>query len=161
MTSSSDELYLWPFANAVHEGVASVMCSYNRINGSYACQNSKLLNGLLKGELGFQGYVMTDWYALHSGVSSIEAGTDMDMPGSALGAQVDPETGRLQSHFSANIITGVNNGTIDRARLDDMITRIMTPYFFLGQDKDFPTVDLLVIISKGLILRKMKCGDGT
>jgi beta-glucosidase len=51
------ELYLWPFQNAVKNGVASVMCSYNRINGSYACQNSKTLNGLLKGELGFQGYV--------------------------------------------------------------------------------------------------------
>lgn len=46
----------WPFANAVKAGVSSVMCSYNRINGSYGCQNSKLLNGVLKEELGFQGY---------------------------------------------------------------------------------------------------------
>jgi len=53
------ELYLWPFADAVRAGVASVMCSYNRINGSYGCQNSKNINGLLKGELGFQGYVMS------------------------------------------------------------------------------------------------------
>jgi beta-glucosidase-like glycosyl hydrolase len=37
------------------------MCSYNRINGTYACENSKSLNGLLKEELGFQGYVMSDW----------------------------------------------------------------------------------------------------
>jgi len=51
------ELYLWPFQNAVKSGVSSVMCSYNRINSSYACQNSKTLNGLLKSELGFQGYV--------------------------------------------------------------------------------------------------------
>jgi hypothetical protein len=49
------ETYLWPFANAVRAGTASVMCSYQRINGSYACQNSKSLNGLLKEELGFQG----------------------------------------------------------------------------------------------------------
>ena len=76
------------------------MCSYNRINGSYAYQISKLLNGLLKGELRFQGYVMTDWYALHSGVSSIEADTYMDMPGSVLEAQAGPDTGRLVSHFS-------------------------------------------------------------
>jgi beta-glucosidase len=55
------ELYLWPFADAVKAGVASIMCSYNRINGTYACQNSKILNGLLKEELGFQGYVMSDW----------------------------------------------------------------------------------------------------
>lgn len=54
------ELYLWPFANSVRAGVAAIMCSYNRMNGSYACQNSKLQNGILKEELGFQGYVMSD-----------------------------------------------------------------------------------------------------
>lgn len=51
------ELYLWPFANAVRSGAASMMCSYQRINGSYGCQNSKTQNDLLKDELGFQGYV--------------------------------------------------------------------------------------------------------
>jgi len=51
------EVYLWPFQNAVKSGVASFMCSYNRVNGSYGCQNSKTQNGLLKGALGFQGYV--------------------------------------------------------------------------------------------------------
>lgn len=53
------ELYAWPFANAVKAGVSSVMCSYNRINGSYGCANSKTLNGVLKDELGFQGYGMS------------------------------------------------------------------------------------------------------
>lgn len=52
------EVYLPPFAEAVRAGVASVMCSYNMINGSYGCQNSWALNGVLKEELGFQGYVM-------------------------------------------------------------------------------------------------------
>jgi beta-glucosidase len=75
------ELYLWPFANSVRAGVASVMCSYNRLNASYACQNSHLLNGLLKTELGFQGYVMSDWLATHAGVDAINAGLDMEMPG--------------------------------------------------------------------------------
>lgn len=55
------ELYLWPFANAARAKSASFMCSYNRLNGSYACENSKVLNGLLKEELGFQGYVVSDW----------------------------------------------------------------------------------------------------
>jgi beta-glucosidase len=59
------ETYLWPFANAVHAGSASIMCSYNRINGSYGCQNSKTLNGLLKDELGFQGYVMSGRRYVH------------------------------------------------------------------------------------------------
>jgi beta-glucosidase len=58
------------------------MCSYNQINGSYGCQNSWTLNGLLKGELGFQGFVVTDWGAQHSGLASAEAGLDMVMPSS-------------------------------------------------------------------------------
>jgi beta-glucosidase len=57
------ELYLWPFANGVRAGTSSIMCSYNRLNASYGCQNSKTLNGLLKTELGFQGYVVSDWGA--------------------------------------------------------------------------------------------------
>lgn len=48
------EVYLWPFQDAVRAGTGAVMCSYNRINDSYACANSKTLNGLLKTELGFQ-----------------------------------------------------------------------------------------------------------
>lgn len=61
------ELYLWPFADAVKANVASVMCSYNKLNGStWACENEKSLNGLLKGELDFQGYVMSDWNAHHT-----------------------------------------------------------------------------------------------
>jgi len=50
------ELYLWPFADAVRAGVGSVMCSYNRVNGSYACENDWTTNYLLKNELGFQGF---------------------------------------------------------------------------------------------------------
>jgi beta-glucosidase len=79
--TDSSSLSLGPFANAVKARAASFMCSYTRINGSYGCQNSKTQNGLLKTELGFQGYVMSDWGATHSGVASIEAGLDMDMPG--------------------------------------------------------------------------------
>jgi beta-glucosidase len=52
------ELYLWPFADAVRANVASVMCSYNKLNGTWACENDKVLNGLLKHELDFKGYVM-------------------------------------------------------------------------------------------------------
>ena len=57
------------------------MCSYNQINNSYACQNSHLQNYILKNELGFQGFIMSDWSAQHSGVSSALAGLDMTMPG--------------------------------------------------------------------------------
>lgn len=55
------ELYLWPFQDALHAGAGCIMCSYNRVNNSYACQNSDILNGLLKTELGFEGFVVSDW----------------------------------------------------------------------------------------------------
>ena len=123
------ELYGWPFANAIKAGTSSVMCSYNRINSSYGCQNSKLLNGMLKDELGFQGYVVSDWGAVHSGVLAIDSGLDMDMPGGNDG-------------FFGDTLTGaINNGSLLETRLDDMVIRIMTPYFHLGQDKNFPTID--------------------
>jgi len=52
------EVYLWPFQDSVKAGVGAVMCSYNRVNNSAACQNSYLQNGILKDELGFQGFIM-------------------------------------------------------------------------------------------------------
>jgi beta-glucosidase len=114
------------------------MCSYNRINGTYACENSKSQNGLLKEELGFQGYIMSDWGGTHSGLSSIEGGLDMDMPGGLgeYGFQIWDK-----SYFGGNITSAVNNGSLDTSRLDDMITRIMTPYFFHGQDENYPLID--------------------
>lgn len=132
------ELYLWPFANAVRAKVSSMMCSYNRINGSYACQNSKVQNGLLKEELGFQGYVMSDWGGTHSGMASIDAGLDMDMPGTLGNYGMQFDSG---SFFGGNVTTGVNNGTLDVSRVDDMIVRIMTPYYHFGQDSGYPGVD--------------------
>lgn len=53
---------MWPFADAVRAGVGSVMCSYTQINNSYGCQNSKMLNNLLKDELGFQGMSKTPYF---------------------------------------------------------------------------------------------------
>ncbi|KAJ5882328.1 Glycoside hydrolase family 3 [Penicillium soppii] len=132
------ELYLWPFANAVRAQAASFMCSYQRLNGSYACENSKALNGLLKEELGFQGYVMSDWGGTHSGVASIEGGLDMNMPGGLGAYGMVPEAG---SFFGKNVTYAVNNGTVDESRVDDMIVRIMTPYYWLGQDKSYPKID--------------------
>lgn len=129
------ETYLWPFANAVKAGTTSIMCSYNRVNGSYGCQNSKTLNGLLKDELGFQGYVISDWGATHSGVASIEAGLDMNMPGG-----ID-FSGAPPSLWGGNISIAVTNGSLAIERIDDMIHRVMTPYYYLGQDVGFPVVD--------------------
>ena len=57
------ELYLWPFADAVKANVASVMCSYNKLNSSWACEDQHTITDILKKELDFQGYVMSDWNA--------------------------------------------------------------------------------------------------
>lgn len=78
------EMYGWPFQDAVKAGVASVMCSYQMVNNSYSCGNSKLLNGYMKDELGFQGFVQSDWLAQRSGVASALAGLDVTMPGDGL-----------------------------------------------------------------------------
>lgn len=114
------------------------MCSYNRINSSYACQNSKTLNGLLKGELGFQGYVMSDWLGTHSGYESANAGLDMDMPGGIAFLEDGLTT---HSFFGGNITASIDNGTLTNDRLDDMARRIMTPYFQLKQNEGYPGID--------------------
>ncbi|KAF2220112.1 glycosyl hydrolase family 3 N terminal domain-containing protein [Elsinoe ampelina] len=135
------EVYLWPFANAVKVGVSSIMCAYQRVNGSYSCQNSKILNGLLKEELGFQGYVVSDWGGTRSGVPAIQAGLDMDMPGALSFTDLSGA-----SYFGGNISAAVNNGSLSIERVDDMVRRVMTPYFRLKQnDASFPLVDPAVI----------------
>jgi beta-glucosidase len=73
------ELYLWSFQDAVRAGAACIMCSYNRLNNTFACDNSKSLNGLLKTELGFQGFTLTDW-AAEASPAAAKAGLDLYMP---------------------------------------------------------------------------------
>ncbi|CAN6614793.1 hypothetical protein TRVA0_006S00452 [Trichomonascus vanleenenianus] len=123
------ELYAWPFADIVHAGVGSIMCSYNLINNSYGCENSKLLNGILKDELGFQGFVMSDWEALRSGIGSAIAGADMDMPGGGLGIPMGT------SFWGFNLTQSIVNGSLPIERLDDMATRIMAAYYKVNLDQ--------------------------
>ncbi|KAH7038027.1 glycosyl hydrolase family 3 N terminal domain-containing protein [Microdochium trichocladiopsis] len=123
------ELYLWPFADGVRAGVGSIMCSYQQINNSYGCQNSATLNGLLKGELGFQGFTVSDWAAQHAGVSSALAGLDMTMPGdSAFNTGV--------SFWGGNLTLAVLNGTVPEYRIDDMAMRIVSALFLVGIGAD-------------------------
>ncbi|TPX11120.1 uncharacterized protein E0L32_007981 [Thyridium curvatum] len=122
------EIYAWPFADAIKAGVASVMCSYNMVNNSYACDNSKLLNGILKDEMGFQGFVMSDWLAQRSGVASALAGLDMTMPGDGLKWQDG------HSLWGPELSRAVLNGSIPMDRLNDMVTRIVAAWYQLGQD---------------------------
>jgi beta-glucosidase len=126
--------------------MSSIMCSYNRLNQTYSCQHSKSLNGILKDELGFQGYVMSDWGATHSGLASVLAGLDMDQPGPQGAGDSTQE-----SFFGYNISTMVQNGSVSETRLDDMVKRILTPYYWLDQE-NYPTVDLdTAQINSGII----------
>ena len=122
------ELYLWPFAESVRAGVASVMCSYQMVNNSYACGNSKLMNGILKDELGFNGFVQSDWLAQRSGVASALAGLDMSMPGDGL------HWANGISLWGPQLSLAALNGSLPMERLNDMATRIIAAWYQLGQD---------------------------
>jgi beta-glucosidase len=115
------EIYLPTFEAAVGQAhVGSVMCAYNRINGVYACQDGWMLNGILKGELGFSGFVMSDWGATHSTVPSALAGLDMEM------------NAPRGTYFGAALKAAVRSGKVPVARLDDMVLRILRSMFRAG-----------------------------
>ncbi|KAI0424068.1 glycosyl hydrolase family 3 N terminal domain-containing protein [Xylaria sp. FL1042] len=122
------ELYLWPFADAVRAGVGSVMCSYNKINNTYACENSYVLNRLLKNELGFQGFVVSDWGGQHSSVLSALAGLDMTMPGDGV------RNSTYGSYWGGALTEAALSLAISQFRMDDMAVRIMAAFYKVGRD---------------------------
>ncbi|KAH7924412.1 glycoside hydrolase family 3 protein [Leucogyrophana mollusca] len=128
------EIYAQPFMRAVMAGVSSVMCSYNLINDTYACNNNKTLNDLMKREFGFQGYIQSDWSATMATLSAV-AGLDMTMPG-------DITFGSGTSYFGGNLTAFVMNDTISMERLDDMATRIVAAWYYMHQDENYPNVTL-------------------
>ncbi|KAK3312130.1 glycoside hydrolase superfamily [Apodospora peruviana] len=128
------ELYLWPFADAVHSEVASVMCSYNKLNSTWACENDRAQNQLLKTELGFQGYVVSDWNAQHTTTGAANGGMDMTMPGSDYNGKTILWGPQLNS--------AVNNNQVSKSRLDDMAKRILAAWYFLGQNKGYPGINI-------------------
>lgn len=91
---------------------AGVMCSYNRVNEDYACENDFTLNKVLKGDWGFKGFVLSDWGGTHSTVKAAMAGLDMDQPGD-------------DNFFSEPLKQAVLSGQVPQARLDDMVHRIV------------------------------------
>lgn len=108
---------------------------YNSVNGEHACESSSLQNDFLKGELGFAGYVVSDWGGTWSTDKSAAYGLDSCMPGTGLG-------GQLGAFFGEELVDAATIGTVSEARLDDMAIRILTPYYHLGQDKDdFPATN--------------------
>jgi len=107
------ELYLLPFEIAARRAQpGSVMCSYNRLNGDYACENAHLLNDVLKNEWRFEGQVQSDWGATHSTAKAINAGLDEE-----------EDVGSTVYLTPDAVRQAIANGSVSTARLDDMVRR--------------------------------------
>ena len=126
------EIYDPAFQASVNAGVGAVMCSYNQVNGSYACQNSQTLSDTLDSVMNFKGFVMSDWGATHSTVASVDAGLDMNMPGGA---------GFGTDYYSASALqAALTAGQITQAQIDNMVYRILRSMFAVGIfNRTYPT----------------------
>src|SRR5438067_3013487 len=100
----------------------TVMCSYNRVNGTYACENKWLLTDVLRGAFGFTGYVMSDWGATHSTVPAALAGLDQES-----GWPFDDA-----AFYGPALKAAIASGQVPQARLDEMATRILRSMFAHG-----------------------------
>ncbi len=99
-------------------GAGAVMCAYNKINGTYACQNEYTLGQVLKKDFGFKGFVVSDWGATQSTVKAAMAGLDIEMPGN--------------ESFGEPLKKAVESGEVPMARLNDMVHRILRTEFDSG-----------------------------
>ncbi|MFN8467686.1 MAG: glycoside hydrolase family 3 C-terminal domain-containing protein, partial [Caldilineaceae bacterium] len=144
------EIYLPPFAAAMQAGGAgSVMGSYNRINGVYACENPFVLTSILRDQLGFRGFVMSDFLATQSTAAAANAGLDWE-----LGAKM----------WGPQLLEAVVKGDVEPATLDEMVRRILRPILGLqlaGQDGPSGPLpvrehgaEALAIAEQGIVLLK-------
>ncbi|MBV8980357.1 MAG: glycoside hydrolase family 3 C-terminal domain-containing protein [Acidimicrobiia bacterium] len=113
------EMYLRAFDAAVNEAhVGSVMCAYNELNGVRDCENPYLMDQVLKGEMGFPGFVTSDWFAIQHSAAAVDAGLDMQMPDSCL--------------LGDRLTTEIADGTVTMGVLDEMVRRILRELFVFG-----------------------------
>ena len=136
------EIHLPGYFPALEAGVGTVMPSYSKINGTYMHMNNDLLNGLLKKELGFGGFVISDWAALERMVghpadsldgykkniiASINAGVDMVMVPGAV-----PHGNQSYNNFIKLLIEAIKEGAISESRINDAVARILKIKFEMG-----------------------------
>jgi len=113
---------------------AAVMCSYNRVNGAYACENKYLLRDVLKKAWNFNGFVLSDWGGTHSAAEASGAGLDHEEPG--------------ELFYGAELEKAVNSGRVPLAELDDHVHRILRSMFATGVIDD-PTRRSVVDVVRG------------
>ena len=143
------EIYLPAFEAAVKKARPwTVMCSYNKVNGTFASENHKLLTEILKQEWGYEGLVVSDWGAVHDRVKALQAGLDLEMPG--------PRDRRVKA-----VIDAVRSGELDEALLDESARRILEIVFKAAETKkgspfDAPGHHALArrVAAEGIVLLK-------
>lgn len=118
------ETYLFPFYDTIKHGVGAVMCSMNRINGTYGCENQETISKLLKAEMGFPGFVSPDAGGQKTSIDSANAGLDY---------------GSESFWSNTTLLAGIANGTFTGVRLNDMVIRNVMGYFVQNQDVSYPS----------------------
>ena len=113
---------------------SAVMCSYNAVNGDFACENKYLLTDVLKREWAFPGFVVSDWWATHSTVKASAAGLDNEQP--------------MDDFFGAKLKQALQSGKIPPSEIDDHVRRILRSEFAAGL-VDFPTQKSVVDVEGG------------
>ncbi len=115
---------LLAFELAIERGKpGSVMCSYNKINGDWACENDYLLNQVLKRDWKYPGFVMSDWGGVHSAAKAVNAGLDQESAGEIFDKEI---------YFDAPLKTALAKGEVKQARIDDIVKRILRSFFAAG-----------------------------
>jgi len=114
---------------------AAVMCSYNRINGDFGCENTYTLRDVLKRDWGFKGFVISDWAATHSTEKASAAGLDQEQP--------------MADYFGPKLKEAVNSGRVPLTEIDDHARRVLYAEFLSGII-DFPVEKSVPDVEKGL-----------
>ncbi|MGE5222151.1 MAG: glycoside hydrolase family 3 C-terminal domain-containing protein [Omnitrophica WOR_2 bacterium] len=143
------EIYLPAFETAVKKGKPwTVMCAYNKVKGTFGSENHRLLVDILKDEWGFEGFVVSDWGAVHERVKALQAGLDLEMPG--------PRDRRVKA-----VVEAVRAGQIDEAVLNESVRRILGVVFKAAEtpkggkfDVEGHHVLARKIASEGMVLLK-------
>ena len=134
------DIYVEPFYRAIHEAkVGAVMSAYSAVNNTYASENKVLLTDILRGILGFRGFVMSDWWAIYNNHSdNFNSGLDMNMPG---GSYYGNHFGREDSFWSC-LEKYEDEGLINKTRINESATRIIATMYQMNQMDNYPDVHL-------------------